>query len=93
MPEKERFAENDHGGRVDDGRGDGGCGPSASHTGGEQRLCGPDGLLSVPEVKPLLFLVCVVQVCKTLLLLFVSESYYIYFSYPHAYNHDEAWTK
>ncbi|CAM9109513.1 unnamed protein product [Ectocarpus sp. 8 AP-2014] len=27
----------------------------------EQRLCGPGGLLSVPSVKPLLFLVCVVQ--------------------------------
>ncbi|CBN79752.1 conserved unknown protein [Ectocarpus siliculosus] len=27
----------------------------------EQRLCGPGGLLSVPRVKPLLFLVCVVQ--------------------------------
>ncbi|CAN0435171.1 unnamed protein product, partial [Ectocarpus sp. 12 AP-2014] len=27
----------------------------------EQGLCGPGGLLSVPRVKPLLFLVCVVQ--------------------------------
>lgn len=28
----------------------------------EQRHCGPGGLLSVPRVKPLLFLVCAVQV-------------------------------
>ncbi|CAM9273702.1 unnamed protein product, partial [Ectocarpus sp. 6 AP-2014] len=27
----------------------------------EQRLCGPGGLLSVPRIKPLLFLVCVAQ--------------------------------
>lgn len=35
---------------------------AVTQPGGNQGLCGPGGLLSVPRVKPLLFLVCVVQV-------------------------------
>lgn len=60
--QERRFTVDDSGGRVNDEISDGGCELSVTAAGGEQRICGPGGLLSVPKVKPLLFLVCVVQV-------------------------------
>lgn len=62
----------DSGGRVDDDErvsNDDLCDLVAQADGGGHGPCGPRGLLSVDKVKPLLFLVCVVQVrlaCKLL---------------------------
>lgn len=50
----------DSGGQVKDESGKGVY--QVKQTGTEQGLCGPYGLLSVPKVKPLLLLVCIVQV-------------------------------